>query len=86
MEEKQFHGLSTAEVEERVRMGHINQMNNSASKSRADIVKEHSLTYFNFLNLFLALLVALTGQFKNMTFMGVILLNTAIGIFQEFKV
>ena len=86
MEEKQFHGLSTAEVEERVRMGHMNQMNNSASKSRADIVKEHSLTYFNFLNLFLALLVALTGQFKNMTFMGVILLNTAIGIFQEFKV
>lgn len=86
MEEKQFHGLSSAEVEERVRMEQINRMNSSASKSKTDIVKEHSLTYFNFLNLFLAALVALTGQFKNMTFMGVILINTAIGIFQEFKV
>ena len=86
MEEKQFHGLSSAEVEERVRMEHKNRTNTSASKSVSDIVKEHSLTYFNFLNLFLAVLVALTGQFKNMTFMGVIIINTAIGIVQELKV
>ena len=64
MEEKQFHGLSSAEVEERVRMEHTNRTNTSASKSVSDIVKEHSLTYFNFLNLFLAVLVALTGQLK----------------------
>ena len=86
MEEKQFHGLSSAEVEERVRMEHTNRTNTSASKSVSDIVKEHSLTYFNFLNLFLAMLVAFTGQFKNITFMGVILINTAIGIVQELKV
>lgn len=86
MEEKQFYGLSSAEVEERIRMEHTNHTNTSASKSVKDIVKEHSLTYFNFLNLFLAVLVALTGQFKNMTFMGVILINTAIGIAQEWKV
>ena len=86
MEEKQFHGLSSAEVEDRIRMDRTKHMNTSASKSVSDIVKEHSLTYFNFLNLFLAVLVALTGQFKNMTFMGVILINTAIGIVQELKV
>ena len=86
MEEKQFHGLSSAEVEDRIRMDRTNHMNTSASKSVSDILKEHSLTYFNFLNLFLAVLVALTGQFKNMTFMGVILINTAIGIVQELKV
>lgn len=86
MEEKQFHGLSSAEVEDRIRMERTNRTNSSASKSVSDIIKEHSLTYFNFLNLFLAVLVALTGQFKNMTFMGVILINTAIGIIQELKV
>ena len=86
MEEKQFHGLSSAELEDRIRMDRTKHMNTSASKSVSDIVKEHSLTYFNFLNLFLAVLVALTGQFKNMTFMGVILINTAIGIVQELKV
>lgn len=81
-----FYGLSQAEVEERISMGKTNRTETSISKSKKDIIKEHTLTYFNFLNLFLAVLVALTGQFKNMTFMGVILINTAIGIFQEFKV
>ena len=44
------------------------------------------LTYFNFLNLFLAILVLITGQFKNMTFMGVVIVNAVIGIVQELKV
>ncbi|MDO4522797.1 MAG: HAD-IC family P-type ATPase [Eubacteriales bacterium] len=86
MKEWNYHGLSLAEVEDRNRMGRSNKTENNISKSKKDIIKEHSLTYFNFLNLFLAVLVAATGQFKNMTFMGVILINTAIGIFQEFKV
>lgn len=86
MAECNFHGLSQAEVEERISMGKTNRTESNISKSKKDIIKEHTLTYFNFLNLFLAILVAFTGQFKNMTFMGVILINTAIGIFQEFKV
>lgn len=86
MSEWNYYGLSSAEVEDRVRMDKYNRTDISASKTKKDIIKEHSLTYFNFLNLFLAILVATTGQFKNMTFMGVILINTAIGILQEFKV
>lgn len=81
-----YHGLSVAEVEDRVSLGRSNKSDTSASKSKKDIVKEHTLTYFNFLNLFLAILVACTGQFKNMTFMFIILINTAIGIVQEFRV
>ncbi len=64
-----YHGLSVAEVEDRVSLGRSNKTDTSASKSKKDIIKEHTLTYFNFLNLFLAILVAGTGQFKNMTFM-----------------
>lgn len=86
MSEWNYHGLSSAEVEDRQRLGKFNKTDISISKTKKEIIKEHSLTYFNFLNLFLAILVATTGQFKNMTFMGVILINTAIGIFQEFKV
>ena len=81
-----YHGLSAAEVEDRMRLGRANKTDISVSKTRKEIVREHTLTYFNFLNLFLAILVATTGQFKNMTFMGIILINTAIGIFQELKV
>lgn len=86
MSDWNYHGLSAAEVEDRVRLGKYNRTDISISKTKKEIVKEHSLTYFNFLNLFLAVLVAVTGQFKNITFMGVIFINTAIGIFQEFKV
>lgn len=86
MSDWNYHGLSSAEVEDRVRMGKYNKTDISISKTKKEIVMEHSLTYFNFLNLFLAIVVAFTGQFKNMTFMGVIFINTAIGIFQEFKV
>ena len=86
MSDFHYNGLSPAEVEDRIRMGRSNKTDVSISKTKKEIVKEHSLTYFNFLNLFLAILVAFTGQFKNMTFMGVIFINTAIGIFQEFKV
>ncbi len=81
-----YHGLSVAEVEDRVSLGRSNKTDTSASKSKKDIIKEHTLTYFNFLNLFLAILIAFTGQFKNMTFMGIIFINTAIGIIQEFRV
>lgn len=86
MADGNFHGLSQAEVEERISMGKTNRTESNISKSKKEIIKEHTLTYFNFLNLFLAVLVAFTGQFKNMTFMGVIIINTAIGIVQEFKV
>lgn len=81
-----YHGLSAAEVEDRIRLGRSNRTDISVSKTKKDIVREHTLTYFNFLNLFLAILVGSTGQFKNMTFMGIIFINTAIGIVQELRV
>ena len=61
-------------------------MENHMVKTNKEIVKAHLLTYFNFLNLFLAILVLITGQFKNMTFMGVVIVNAVIGIVQELKV
>ena len=83
--EKQV-GLTGQEVEERIRSGQVNRMENHMVKTNKEIVKAHLLTYFNFLNLFLAILVLITGQFKNMTFMGVVIVNAVIGIVQELKV
>ena len=37
------------------------------------------------MNLALAVLVATTLRFENMLFLGVIAINTAIGIFQEVR-
>ncbi|MCR5691696.1 MAG: HAD-IC family P-type ATPase [Eubacterium sp.] len=55
-------------------------------KSKRQIILSHTLTYFNFLNLALAVLVILSGQYKNMLFMGVVISNSLIGIIQELKV
>lgn len=46
---------------------------------------ENSLTFFNFLNLALLVLVLFVGSYKNSMFMGIILINTVIGIVQEIR-
>lgn len=81
-----YRGLSEKEIEERITQGKVNYTDISISKSNKEIIKSHTLTYFNFLNLFLGILVMISGQFKNITFMGVIIINSLIGIIQEFKV
>ena len=56
------------------------------TKSVSQIIATHTLTYFNFLNLVLCVLVIISGQYKNMLFMGVVISNSLIGIIQELKV
>lgn len=86
MTDERYHGLSDAQVAERVEKGQINQAEDNLFKSKKEIIMTHTLTYFNFLNLFLGVLILISGQFKNITFMGVIIINSVIGIVQELKV
>lgn len=58
----------------------------NASKTKAQIIRSHTITYFNILNLILAGLILLSGQYKNMLFMGIVISNSLIGIIQELKV
>ena len=57
----------------------------SNTKSEKQIVKENCFTFFNLIFVVLALALAMVGSFKNMTFLGVCLCNTVIGIFQEIR-
>lgn len=59
---------------------------NTNIRTKAQIIRSHTLTYFNFLNLILAVLVLISGQYKNMLFMGIVVSNSLIGIVQELKV
>ena len=54
-------------------------------KTTQEIVFSNIFTFFNAINLALALLVATTLRFENMLFLFVIIINTAIGIFQEVR-
>lgn len=79
-------GLTQSEVQQRIDEGKVNISQDNISKSKKQIVIEHTLTYFNFLNLFLAAIIIFAGKWTNLTFMCVIFTNTIVGIYQEFKV
>ena len=58
----------------------------TSSRTISQIVRAHTLTYFNLLNVILAGFIILSGQYKNMLFMGIVISNSLIGIIQECKV
>lgn len=78
-------GLSFEEVEKRVESGQTNIDTSIPTKSIMGIINSHSFTLFNFLNLGLALAVCLVDSYKNLTFLGIVIINTLIGIFQELN-
>ena len=78
-------GLTQTQVEERKAQGLVNIDDTGKSKSVKQIVLGHVCTLFNLVNVVLAIAVILVGSFKNVTFLGTIICNTAIGIFQEIR-
>ena len=78
-------GLTSKEVEQRIAEGKTNANTDVKTKSIAQILREHSLTLFNFVNIALAALVAITGQYRNMTFMIVVFINLVVGVVQEVR-
>ena len=78
-------GLTAAQVEERRQQGLTNKQENHISKSVGQILRDNLMTFFNLINLVLAVLVLAVGSYKNATFVGIVVCNTAIGIFQELR-
>ena len=60
-------------------------MNNSVIKTIPQILKDNICTVFNLLNLLIAISLVAVGTWKNILFIFVILINTAVGIVQEIK-
>lgn len=78
-------GLTSAEAEERVKNGLCNGNLDVKTKSVKRIFFDNIFTFFNLINTALAVLVLIAGSFKNVLFMGIIISNIAIGIFQELR-
>ena len=81
-----FEGLSDREAAKRIALGQANVSKNTNQKTIGQIIRSHTLTYFNFLNFFFAALVLISGQYKNVLFIGVVFCNAIIGIVQELRV
>ena len=76
-------GLTDEQVNERIEQGKVNADENPNTRTYKQIVRENTLTFFNFLNLVLLVLVLLVGSYKNAFFVCIIIINTLIGIAQE---
>lgn len=78
-------GLSTKQVQARIEAGHTNEADTHITKSYQEILKDNTFTLFNLINAILAGLIIFIGSFKNLLFLGVVISNLVIGIFQEIR-
>ncbi len=78
-------GLSESQARQRAENGQANNGFTVKTKSVSRILCENIFTLFNLINIILAILVISVGSIRNALFMGVVLCNTAIGIFQEIR-
>ena len=79
-------GLTNEQVQQKeLKRGKSMSMRIPTHKGYKQIVRENVLTFFNFLNLALMIMVLLVGSYKNSMFMGIIVINTVIGIIQEVR-
>lgn len=78
-------GLTSAQAEEYAQNGWGNKAVDPPTKTVGEIVKGNLFTYFNLVFAVLAVLLALAGSVRNMTFLVVVLANLLIGIVQEIR-
>ena len=78
-------GLTKEQIEERIQAGQVNVSDSPNTRTYKQIIRENTLTFFNFLNVVLLVLILIVGSYKNSLFMGIIVINTVIGIVQEVR-
>ena len=78
-------GLTSAQVAERVSAGQVNAVKDRNSRSLGDIFRANTFTYFNALIGSLWVLMLVSAPFIDSLFGFVIVINTAIGVIQEYR-
>lgn len=78
-------GLTSAEVDDRVRRGLANELPPRSGRTTWDIVRANVFTRINFLLMVLFVLVLTTGSIVNALFGFLIIINSGIGIVQELR-
>lgn len=81
----EFLGLSKTEVAQRQAAGQTNIDTDVKTKPVLEIVRAHTLTFFNGINLAIFVVVLTTGAFRNMLFIVAPLINLALGVIQEIR-
>lgn len=78
-------GLSALQVAAKTAAGQTNVQIKKLSRSIPQIIGANLFTLFNLLNLVIAILIFMTGSYRNLFFMGPVLVNIIIGSYQEIR-
>lgn len=78
-------GLSQSQVDERTKSGLTNKVKTTYTKTYWEIIKDNIFTFFNILLIIVAICLCVIGEWKNCTFLVIMIANIAIGIFQEIR-
>lgn len=76
-------GLTSAEAEQLLLSGEGNELPQEGTGSVKSIVISNVFTYFNGIFLLLAILLVVARSYKSLTFLPIIIANTALGIAQQ---
>ena len=82
-EENIINGLTDEQVEEKIKKNLVNYDTSVPTKSIKQILANDFFTLFNLINLILGILIFSVGSYKNMLFLFIVIINTAISTFQE---
>jgi cation-transporting ATPase E len=85
MDPQTIKGLTSQEVFDRVKAGKVNDAHEQTSRALKDILRANIITRFNALLLALVVVILAVGSPKDALFGLVIIINSAIGIFQEVR-
>ncbi len=78
-------GLTRAEVDQRIAAGETNDAPDANSRSLSSIIKENTLTWFNFLIGSMWIVMLIVAPWQDSLFGFVIVANTLIGTIQEYR-
>lgn len=78
-------GLSQVQIQKRIEQGLVNVSNVKTSKSVGKIFVTNIFTFFNMVCLAVAAALIVVGAYSDLTFMVIVITNTAIGIVQEIR-
>ena len=78
-------GLTSSEVKSLTLAGKTNKLKNNSSRSVKDILRSNIFTFFNLLHILLFAALLLVGAYRNMLFIFIIVINSAIGTIQELR-
>lgn len=78
-------GLTSKEIEEKIKQGKTNKVKIKTNESILKIIRKNIFTYFNLIFLILTILLITAHSYRNLTFLIIITINVLIGIIQQIR-